>query len=190
MVVTSKFSFSIKAFHRSLWFEFSLLKSLPNDIILDLPYFKDFADDIFKFDENGRKLSKRAENNVVKGEIARNEQFLLFPQCFQKACFSGTSKGVIVWEWVTSLPNDTILDQSCLKDFADDKINVTYVMNFFRERVENFGFFFFPAMFSKGLFVRVVKSRDCVVKSTKDRCKNSIDKSVSILLTCPRLIFM
>ena len=28
------------------------------------------------------------------------EQFLLFPQCFQKACFTGASKGVIVWEWV------------------------------------------------------------------------------------------
>ena len=36
-----------------------------------------------------------------KGEIARNEQFLLFLQCFQKASFPGASKGVIVWEWVT-----------------------------------------------------------------------------------------
>ena len=35
-----------------------------------------------------------------KGEIARYEQFLLFPQCFQKAFFPGASKGVIVWEWV------------------------------------------------------------------------------------------
>ena len=35
-----------------------------------------------------------------KGEITRYEQFLLFPQCFQKACFPGASKGVIVWEWV------------------------------------------------------------------------------------------
>ena len=35
-----------------------------------------------------------------KGEIARYEQFLLFPQCFQKACFPRASKGVIVWEWV------------------------------------------------------------------------------------------
>ena len=35
-----------------------------------------------------------------KGEIARYKQFLLFPQCFQKACFQGASKGVIVWEWV------------------------------------------------------------------------------------------
>ena len=35
-----------------------------------------------------------------KGEIARYKQFLLFPQCFQMACFPGASKGVIVWEWV------------------------------------------------------------------------------------------
>ena len=35
-----------------------------------------------------------------KGEIARYEQFLLFPQCFQKACFPGASKGVVVWKWV------------------------------------------------------------------------------------------
>ena len=46
------------------------------------------------------KLSKLVENTVGKGEIACYEQFLLFPLCFQKACFPGTSKGVIVWEWV------------------------------------------------------------------------------------------
>ena len=40
---------------------------------------KEFADDNCKFDENGRKLSKREENNVGKGEIAHYEQFLLFP---------------------------------------------------------------------------------------------------------------
>ena len=38
-----------------------------------------------------------------KGEIARYEQFLLFPQCFQKACFPEASKGVIVWELVNDL---------------------------------------------------------------------------------------
>ena len=43
---------------------------------------------------------KRVKNTVGKGEIARKKQFLLFPQCFQKACFPGVSKGVIVWEWV------------------------------------------------------------------------------------------
>ena len=31
---------------------------------------KEFEDDNFKFDENGRKLSKRVENTVGKGEIA------------------------------------------------------------------------------------------------------------------------
>ena len=45
---------------------------------------KEFADDNLKFDENGRKFYKRVENTVGKGEIARYEQFLLFPQCFQK----------------------------------------------------------------------------------------------------------
>ena len=45
---------------------------------------KEVADENFKFDENGSKFSKRVENTVGKGEIARYEQFLLFPQCFQK----------------------------------------------------------------------------------------------------------
>ena len=79
--------------------------------ILDSSKLKEFADDNFKFDENGRKLSKRVENTVGKGEIARYEQFLLFPQRFQKACFPGVSKGVIVWEWVKSCPS---LDQAFL----------------------------------------------------------------------------
>ena len=68
--------------------------------ILDSSKLKEFADDNFRFDENGRKLSKQVENTVGKGEIARYEQFLLFPQCFLKACFQEASKGVIVWEWV------------------------------------------------------------------------------------------
>ena len=50
-----------------------------------------------------------------KGEIAHYEQFLLFPQCFQKACFPEVSKGVTVWEWVKW----QILDSSRIKDFAD-----------------------------------------------------------------------
>ena len=70
------------------------------------------------------KLSKQVENTVGKGEIARHEQFLLFPQCFQKACLPGASKGVIVWEWVNPFPNDKFLDWSKLEVFADEKINV------------------------------------------------------------------
>ena len=71
--------------------------------ILDSSKVKVFADANFKFDENGRKLPKRVENTVGKGEIACYKQFLLFPQCFQKACFPGASKGIIVWEWVKRL---------------------------------------------------------------------------------------
>ena len=52
----------------------------------DSSKLKELADDNFKFEENGRKLSERVENAVGKGEIARYEQFLLFPQCFQKTC--------------------------------------------------------------------------------------------------------
>ena len=54
--------------------------------MLDPSKLKECADDNFKFDENGRKLSKRVEKIVEKGEIAHYEQFLLFPQCFQKTC--------------------------------------------------------------------------------------------------------
>ena len=56
----------------------------PKRTILDSSKLKGFADDNFKFDENGRKFFKRVENTVGKEEIARFEQFLLFPQCLQK----------------------------------------------------------------------------------------------------------
>ena len=77
-----------------------LIIPLPDDKFLNWSKLKQSADDNFKFDENSIKFFKWVENSVGKGEIARYEQFLLFPQCFQKACFSGASKGVVVWEWI------------------------------------------------------------------------------------------
>ena len=67
---------------------------------------KQSADDNFKLDENtySRMFFKSVENTVGKGEIARYELFFLFLQCFQKACFLGTSKGVVVWEWFNQGP--------------------------------------------------------------------------------------
>ena len=47
--------------------------------ILDSSKLKEFTDDNFKFDENGRKFSKWVENTEGKGEIAHYLQFLLFP---------------------------------------------------------------------------------------------------------------
>ena len=41
---------------------------------------------------DGRKLSKRVENTVGKGEIARYETFLLFPPCFQMLVSDGHQK--------------------------------------------------------------------------------------------------
>ena len=62
---------------------------------------KEFADDNFKFDENGRKVSEWVEKTVGKGQIARYEQFLLFPQCFQKASLCGN--GLLVTNTVNTL---------------------------------------------------------------------------------------
>ena len=56
----------------------------PEQQILDSSKLKVFADDKLELDENGKKFSKRVENTVGKGEIARYEQFFLFPKCFQK----------------------------------------------------------------------------------------------------------
>ena len=60
--------------------------TIPKGQILDSFKLKEFVDDNSKFQENDRRFSKGVENTVGKGEIAHYEQFLLFPQCFQKTC--------------------------------------------------------------------------------------------------------
>ena len=62
----------------------------PNNNFQTLQKLRRFADDNFDFSENGRKLLELVENTVGKGEIARYEQFLLFPQCFHKTYNAGT----------------------------------------------------------------------------------------------------
>ena len=132
---------------------------------------KGFADDNFKFEENGRKLSKQVENTVGEAEIARYEQFLLFPQCFQKACFPGASKGVIGWEWVNCESIENLAGRkkklvSIQRDFSSLSIQMA---NFDLDMIENIvgkeenagcqHFLSFPTMFSTGSFlVRVIKS--------------------------------
>ena len=58
--------------------------------ILDFSKLKDFVDNNFRFNEKGKEFSRQVENTVGKEEIAHNEQFLLFPQCFQKTCTADT----------------------------------------------------------------------------------------------------
>ena len=69
---------------------------------------------------------------------------------------------------INSLPNDKFFDLSQLKAFSDEKMNVIETLKFALGRVENImgkgENAPFPLMFSKGFFLRVIKSRDCVVK--------------------------
>ena len=82
---------------------FFFLYSLPNVKILDWTKLKAFADDKLNVAEMMISVSKSVENIVGKGENAGYQQFLLFPQCFQKASFSGPLKFVIVWSRVKLL---------------------------------------------------------------------------------------
>ena len=68
----------------ALSFDFSRFEPFPIRQVLDSSKLKELVDDNFKFDENGRKFSKWVQNTVGKKEIARYEQFLLFPHGFQK----------------------------------------------------------------------------------------------------------
>ena len=69
---------------------FVVCQPFPKQQISDSSKLKQFADDNFNFDENGRKFSKRIENTVGKREIAHYEQFLPFLQCFQKTSAAET----------------------------------------------------------------------------------------------------
>ena len=81
-------------FEHDLNFSFvQAFNPLHNDRFLDSKlqvWLKEFADDKFKLDKNGGKFSELVENSVGKVEIAHYEQFLLFPQWFQKTCMADT----------------------------------------------------------------------------------------------------
>ena len=78
----------------------NFLYSFPKQLISDSSKLKEFADDNFKFDENGRKLSKQVENTVVKEKIAPYKQFLIFLKCFKMTYTADTYKPGPVWERV------------------------------------------------------------------------------------------
>ena len=89
---------------------------------VDSSKLKGFADDNFKPDKIGRKFPKWVEITVGKGEIARYEQFLLFPQCFQTSFIANTSG--LFWESLKPLLDDTIINLS------DNKIRSYYKHQF------------------------------------------------------------
>ena len=66
------------------------LYPFPYDRFWTLPNRESLQTTILNLMKNGRKLSEWVENTLGKGEIARYEQFLLFPQCFQTTCTADT----------------------------------------------------------------------------------------------------
>ena len=63
---------------------------------------KEFADNNSKFDENGRMFSRRVENTVGKGEIARYEVFAIDLKC-------RNVKTKLVWESVKKIKAPVLL---------------------------------------------------------------------------------
>ena len=53
---------------------------------------KEFADDNFKFDENGRKLSKRVENTVEKEKLLVTSNFSFSHSVFKRLVSQGRQK--------------------------------------------------------------------------------------------------
>ena len=73
------------------------LDSLPNDNIMALSKSKAIADNKFIVAKMMISVFDWVENMEEKGENAGYQHFLLFPQCFWKASFSGSLKVGLVW---------------------------------------------------------------------------------------------
>ena len=77
------------------------------------------------------------ENIADKGENAGYQHFLLFPQCFQKASFSGLLILGLYGKRLTLYQTTTVLGLSKLNKIADDYFNVAQMVHFFFDRLEN-----------------------------------------------------
>ena len=84
---------------RYIAFIFQRFNSLPNKF-LDWSKLKAFADKKINASEKLKIAFGRVENVAGKGENAGYQHFLLFPQCFQKASYTGSLKVMIVWQIV------------------------------------------------------------------------------------------
>ena len=73
------------------------MKNPKVETILDWSKLKAFADDKINVNEKLNFGLGMEDNIVGKGEIAGHQQFLLFPQCFQKLSVLGSFKLRIMW---------------------------------------------------------------------------------------------
>ena len=72
-----------------VWFFFNPLPDMP---ILGSCNSAANKDTMLEYEQMGIQLSDYVENIMGKGEIARYEQFLLFPLCFRKLSVVDASK--------------------------------------------------------------------------------------------------
>ena len=83
-------------------------------------------------------LLDRIENIVGKGEDAGYLHFLLFPQCFQNASYTGSLKVVIVWKELN-------VDIFRLRTYISRRRHTTFSMGSFR-------YLYLPSIFDKYYF--------------------------------------
>ena len=101
---------------------------------------KEFADDNYKFDENGRKFSKHIESIVGKGEIARDKlvmsNFSFFHSVFKRLVLQ-TRENQGLFGKGLPFTKQKFSDWSNFKAFADYKINVAEKLKFVLRQAEN-----------------------------------------------------
>ena len=151
---------------------------LPDKKILDSSKLKEFADNNFKFHENERKLSKQVENTVGKGEITHYEQFLLFPQCFQRLVSQGPQKVTLCVNGLTlslvvttrkTLVDSVYQDQTPQYEQSDLLFTLSTFSFYTRFQKKSghfvFGDFPLPIMLNVHVFGTKIKIRTCALKS-------------------------
>ena len=91
-----------------------MVNYFPKRRLLVASKLKEFADENFRFNKIADSSRKGLENTVGKGGIARYEQCLLFPPCFQKTCTADSWKKRPAWETIKRLPTTCRRQLSCI----------------------------------------------------------------------------
>ena len=82
----------------------------PKQHILDTSRLKKFADDNFKFDENGRKFSKMVENTV--GKVTSN--FSLFHGVFKRLVLQTSKNQGLFGKGIKAIALNVLKTRDCL----------------------------------------------------------------------------
>jgi hypothetical protein len=131
-----------------------------------------------------KKSPKKVENTVGKGEIARYEQFLLFPQCFQKTCTAYTQKPGLVWERVKRV-------NSVCQHFIDARLIILqYFFHFLKILRENTCYVYsilFPIVPSI-VFLEAIKTINTVQVKSKQYFVQSVKWYITYYYTAKKFL--